>query len=267
MQITIHHKTFYDYEHPILHAVQALRLTPPSSAGQSVLSWSVRMSGIDNAATYTDAFGNLVHLVTPVAAVQQLEILAEGVVETHDTAGVVGFTHEAAQLSLFLRSTPLTQPDHAIGKLAEKCRGPNRIETLHALMQSIRDAIDYRPDVTDVNTSASVALKSGAGVCQDHAHVMIAACRTLGIPARYVTGYLEIDEDGPSVAHHAWAEAFVDEIGWIGFDPANRICPTPSYVRLATGLDARYAAPLRGIRNGHGVENLSVEVVVTQTQQ
>ena len=267
MQITIHHKTFYDYEHPILHAVQALRLTPPSSAGQSVLSWSVRMSGIDNAATYTDAFGNLVHLVTPVAAVQHLEILAEGVVETHDTAGVVGFTHEAAQLSLFLRSTPLTQPDHAIGKLAEKCRGPNRIETLHALMQSIHEAIDYRPDVTDVNTSASVALKSGAGVCQDHAHVMIAACRYLGIPARYVTGYLEIDEDGPSVAHHAWAEAFADEIGWIGFDPANRVCPTPSYVRLATGLDARYAAPLRGIRNGHGVENLSVEVVVTQTQQ
>jgi len=267
MQITIHHKTFYEYEHPILHAVQALRLTPPSSAGQSVLSWSVRMSGIENAATYTDAFGNLVHLVTPVAAVQHLEILAEGVVETHDTAGVVGFTHEAAQLSLFLRSTPLTQPDHAIGKLAEKLRGPTRTEPLHALMQPIRDAIDYRHDVTDVNTSASVALKSGAGVCQDHAHVMIAACRTLGIPARYVTGYLEIDEDGPSVAHHAWAEAFADEIGWIGFDPANRVCPTPSYVRLATGLDARYAAPLRGIRNGHGVENLSVEVVVTQTQQ
>ena len=267
MQITIHHKTFYDYEHPILHAVQALRLTPPSSAGQSVLSWSIKMSGIENAATYTDAFGNLVHLVTPVAAVQQLEILAEGIVNSKDTAGVVGFTQEAAPLSLFLRPTPLTQPDKAIARLAQSCRSTDRIETLHALMQTIRDAIDYRPDVTDVNTSASVALKSGAGVCQDHAHVMIAACRQLGIPARYVTGYLSIEDDGPSVAHHAWAEAFVEEIGWIGFDPANRVCPTASYVRLATGLDARYAAPLRGIRNGHGVENLSVEVVVTQTQQ
>ena len=267
MQTTIHHKTFYEYEHPILHAVQALRLTPPSSAGQSVLSWSIRMSGIENAATYTDAFGNLVHLVTPEAAVQHLEILAEGCVKTRDTAGVVGFTHEAAQLSLFLRSTPLTHPDAAIAKLANTCRAPDRIETLHALMQSIRDAIDYCPDVTDVNTSASAALQSGAGVCQDHAHVMIAACRHLDIPARYVTGYLSVDEETPSVAHHAWAEAFVDDIGWIGFDPANRICPTSAYVRLATGLDARSAAPLRGIRNGHGVENLSVEVVVTQTQQ
>ena len=207
------------------------------------------------------------HLVTPVAAVQQLEILAEGIVNSKDTAGVVGFTQEAAPLSLFLRPTPLTQPDKAIARLAQSCRSTDRIETLHALMQTIRDAIDYRPDVTDVNTSASVALKSGAGVCQDHAHVMIAACRQLGIPARYVTGYLSIEDDGPSVAHHAWAEAFVEEIGWIGFDPANRVCPTASYVRLATGLDARYAAPLRGIRNGHGVENLSVEVVVTQTQQ
>ena len=267
MQITIHHKTFYEYEHPILHAVQALRLTPPTSAGQSVLSWAIRMSGIEHAANYTDAFGNLVYLVTPVAAVQHLEILAEGVVNTHDTAGVVGFTNEMAQLSLFLRETPLTYPDHAIAQLADKCQQPDRVKTLHALMQSIRDAIDYCPDVTDVNTTASVALKSGAGVCQDHAHVMISACRHLGIPARYVTGYLSIDEDGPSVAHHAWAEAFVDEIGWIGFDPANRVCPTAAYVRLATGLDARYAAPLRGIRHGHGVENLSVEVVVTQTQQ
>lgn len=267
MQTTIHHKTFYDYEHPILHAVQALRLTPPSSKGQTVQSWTIRMPGIEHAATYTDAFGNLVHLVTPPTAVQHLEILAEGRVTTQDTAGVTGFTQESVPLALFLRKTALTHPDKAITQLAHKCRMADRIETLHALMQAIRDAIDYEPYVTDVNTTASMALRAGAGVCQDHAHVMISACRHLAIPARYVTGYLSVEEDGPSVAHHAWAEAFVDDIGWIGFDPANRICPTSAYVRLATGLDARSAAPLRGIRHGQGVENLSVEVVVSQTQQ
>jgi transglutaminase-like putative cysteine protease len=267
MQTTIHHKTFYEYEHPILHAVQALRLTPPDSKGQKVHAWTLRMPGIEQAVTYTDAFGNLVHLVTPPSAVQHLEILAEGVVMTQDCAGVTGFTQEAAPLSLYLRPTPLTQTDKAIAQLAIKCRVGDRIETLHALMHAIRSAIDYQPDVTDVNTPASLALKTGAGVCQDHAHVMIAACRHLAIPARYVTGYLSVEADEPSVAHHAWAEAFVEDLGWIGFDPANRICPTTAYVRLATGLDARSAAPLRGIRHGQGVENLSVEVVVTQTQQ
>lgn len=267
MQTTIHHKTFYEYEYPIVHAVQALRLTPPESTGQKIKGWTIRMPGIEHAVTYTDVFGNLVHLVTPPSAVQHLEILAEGIVISQDTGGVTGFTQESAPLSLFLRKTTLTQPDKAITQLAHKCRMPNRIETLHTLMQAIRDVIDYQPDVTDVQTTASMALRAGAGVCQDHAHVMISACRQLAIPARYVTGYLSVEEDGPSVAHHAWAEAFVEDIGWIGFDPANRICPTAAYVRLATGLDARSAAPLRGIRHGQGVENLSVEVVVSQTQQ
>ncbi len=107
-------------------------------------------------------------------------------------------------------------------------------------------------------------------MCQDHAHIFIAAARTLGIPARYVTGYLLMEDTsdgaGPAEAHHAWAEAWVESLGWVGFDVANRICPTERYVRLAAGLDAGYAAPIVGSRRGGADEKLDVSVAVQQQQ-
>ena len=114
-------------------------------------------------------------------------------------------------------------------------------------------------------TSAAQALSEGKGVCQDHAHIFIAAARTLGIPARYVTGYLLIDGQTTAQAHHAWAEAWVENLGWVGFDVANRTCPTEGYVRLACGLDAGYAAPIVGTRRGG--ETVTLEVAVTVEEQ
>ena len=253
MLISIRHTTLYHYDGPVQHAVQALRLTPPSGISQQVRHWSIHIPGLEGASRFTDAFGNVVHLVTPPGPVT--------------TAGVAGFTREAALPSLYLRQTALTAPDDAIIHLAEQCNHPDRLTRLHDLMGRIRDAVRYDTDATHVHTTAGEALKAGAGVCQDHAHVMMACARYLGIPARYVTGYLHLEEDDTAVAHHAWAEAWIEDLGWIGFDPANRICPSIHYVRLAVGLDARGAAPLRGIRLGPWVENLSVEVVVTQSQQ
>jgi transglutaminase-like putative cysteine protease len=267
MLMSISHKTHYHYDGPVQHAVQALRLSPPNGMSQEVLDWSISIPGIDKAARFQDAFGNLVHLVTPPGPVTRLEIVAEGTIRTTDTAGVAGMTREAALPSLFLRQTALTKPDAAIEALAQQSLSSNRLETLHQLMGLIRDAVRYDTDATHVHTTASEALKDGAGVCQDHAHILIAGARSIGIPARYVTGYLHVDTDETAVAHHAWAEAYIDDLGWVGFDPANRICPTEHYVRLATGLDARDAAPLRGIRLGPWVENLAVEVVVKQSQQ
>ncbi len=267
MLISIRHTTQYHYDGPVQHAVQALRLTPPSGLSQQVRHWSIHIPGFEGASQFTDAFGNVVHLVTPPGPVTSMEIVAEGQIETIDTAGVAGFTREAALPSLYLRQTSLTAPDEAIRDLAEQCQSPDRLTRLHDLMGRIRDAVRYDTDATHALTTAGEALREGAGVCQDHAHVMIACARHLGIPARYVTGYLHLEEDDTAVAHHAWAEAYTDDLGWIGFDPANRICPSIHYVRLAVGLDARGAAPLRGIRLGPWVENLSVEVVVKQSQQ
>jgi transglutaminase-like putative cysteine protease len=134
------------------------------------------------------------------------------------------------------------------------------------MMGAIRDRVDYRVGATSAATTASEALTAGEGVCQDHAHIFIAACRAADVPARYVTGYLLMSDAAPEThdAHHAWAEAWVEGLGWIGFDVANRICPTDHYVRMATALDAYYAAPVRGTRRGGEAERLEVAVLVQQ---
>jgi transglutaminase-like putative cysteine protease len=138
------------------------------------------------------------------------------------------------------------------------------LEKLHALLGAVRDRVEYVTGATDTHTSAAEALADGKGVCQDHAHIFVAAARSLGIPARYVTGYLVLDGQDTADAHHAWAEAWVENLGWVGFDVANRVCPTERYVRLATGLDAGYAAPIIGSRRGGSVEKLDVSVRVQQ---
>jgi transglutaminase-like putative cysteine protease len=130
-------------------------------------------------------------------------------------------------------------------------------------MNRVRDRLDYRPGATDATTTATAALAQGYGVCQDHSHVFIAAARFLGIPARYVSGYLWTGvDDRPYDASHAWTEAHVPGLGWVGFDAANRICPTENYVRVAVGLDYDAAAPVRGLRRGPAEESLDVEVHV-----
>ena len=162
----------------------------------------------------------------------------------------------------------------AIRDLAARARGGDEIARLHDLMALVRDAVDYERGTTHGGTTAAEALALGRGVCQDHAHVFVSAARSLGIPARYVTGYMATGAPGEAAeaAHHAWAEAHVPSLGWIGFDVANRICPDELYVRLACGLDAEQAAPVRGSRRGGGEESLDVSVVAgapsaTQSQQ
>jgi transglutaminase-like putative cysteine protease len=136
---------------------------------------------------------------------------------------------------------------------------------MHALCTAVRDAIEYRSGATTSQTTAAQALKQGAGVCQDHAHVFIAAARTLNVPARYVVGYL-LAVDTALTETHAWAEAHLSDIGWVGFDPANGICPTDRYVRLGCGLDSADAAPIRGSVVGAPQERLSASVDISQTQ-
>jgi transglutaminase-like putative cysteine protease len=267
MRVFVEHRTEYVYERPFEHMVQALRLTPPPGPGQRILDWTIACPGIEGAVSYVDGFGNLVHLVTPPGPVSRSMIVARGTVETKDAAGIAGFTGEAAPPGVFLRGTPATRACEAIAHLARGCARPDRLSILHALMAAVRGKIAYEIGTTHAHTTAIDAFRDGRGVCQDHAHVFIAGARTLGIPARYVTGYLHMEGTETAAANHAWAEAFTDDLGWIGFDVANAVCPTDSYVRLAVGLDAAGAAPVRGIRLGRGEERLGVEVVVRECQQ
>ena len=267
MRIFVEHRTDYVYERPFDHMVQALRPTPPKGPGQRILDWTIDCSGMEGAVSYVDGFGNLVHVVTPPGPVSGTRVVAGGTIETADTAGVAGFTGEAAPTGIFLRGTPATKACEAIADLAHSCLQPERLATLHALMAGVREKVAYEIGTTHAHTTAIDAFRDGRGVCQDHAHVFIAAARTLGIPARYVTGYLHIEGTEAAAANHAWAEAFTEDLGWIGFDAANAVCPTDSYIRLAVGLDAAGAAPVRGIRLGRGEEQLGVEVVVRESAQ
>jgi transglutaminase-like putative cysteine protease len=267
MLIAIRHRTAYRYSRAFNHAVQSLRLRPPSGKSQRVIDWTIEVEGIERAVHYVDAFGNHVDLVTPPGTSDHLDIMAHGVIETFDTAGVIGFTSEAVPPGVFLRPTAMTTTSAGIESLARGSKRSNRLDTLHALLGAINGTVAYDTSATHSLTTAIDAFKAKRGVCQDHAHIFIGAARILGIPARYVTGYLLVEDEISSVAHHAWAEAFVDELGWIGFDAANNVSPTERYVRLAIGYDAPGAAPIKGTMRGAEGEAMTVEVVVGASQQ
>ena len=262
MLISVRHLTRYRYDAPVSYAIQSVRLTPAASKGQRVVNWRVRVSGCERPLQFTDAFGNTVHVAAINTPHQELVIEAGGTIETQDCNGIVAGLSEAIPERVYLRVTAQTRPDAGILELARSADGKDRLEKLHALTAAVRSRVDYVPGATDAHTEAAEALADGRGVCQDHAHIFIAAARSLGVPARYVTGYLVMDAANTAHAHHAWAEAWVEGLGWVGFDVANRICPTDRYVRLAAGLDAGYAAPIIGSRRGGETEVLEVSVEV-----
>jgi transglutaminase-like putative cysteine protease len=266
MRLRIRHETNYRLSHPARRTVQYLRLTPRQDRCQRVLSWSV--SGPPSLIAWTDGFGNRAHVASELEAHDSVDILVEGEVETNDTWGVLPLD-DGLPPPMFLRPTPLTEVNESIRALvlpfAARLSDDGVVPTLHRLTAAIADAVLYTPGITDVTSTAAHALAMGNGVCQDHAHLFIAACRVLGLPSRYVSGYLHSERS--EMAGHAWAEAYVGGLGWVSFDPANRQSATDAYVRLAVGFDYAGAAPVVGCRTGGGGEALSVQLAVEQVQQ
>jgi transglutaminase-like putative cysteine protease len=267
MRLTISHTTSYSYDSPVTRLAQVIRLCPVSTPAQQVLRWQVRGSDGKPLAAVRDGFGNVCHFHSVNTATRHASITVEGEVETRDTGGVSAGAHEPLPPVFYLAPTDYTRSDADIAALADAVRGADQVETLHQLMQMVRDRIDYVVDSTAVTHTASEALAQGSGVCQDHAHVMISAARLLGFPARYVSGYLWSPERSEDVASHAWMEALVGGLGWTGFDAANLQSPTDAYVRLAVGRDYADAAPVRGVRVGGKSETLAVRVQVQSAVQ
>lgn len=271
MRLHIQHSTRYTYD-PALHGVvQFHRLTPSTYAGQAVISWAVTCPGATAGASFRDGAGDVGQIVSIRGAVETIDVSVEGVVDTFDTAGVLKEHRERIMPSVYLRKTPFTKADEALKSLsAEAIADIDEADVLsraHALMHAVADAVRYEPGRTEGSTTAAQALELGVGVCQDHAHVLIALARAAGIPARYTNGYLNASADGePHEAAHAWAELHVPDLGWVGFDPTNRCCPNEHYVRLGSGFDAADAAPIRGVSAGASEETMDVSVSV-QAQQ
>jgi transglutaminase-like putative cysteine protease len=250
MRIAIDHATTYHFAGPVRKGLQRLRLSPVSARGQTVMAWEIACEGASVECVYDDEYANRVTLVGLTPGVEAVTIRAHGVVETRDEAGVFGRHVGYLPLWHFALDTPLTARGERVAALVaglESGAAGDRLATLHALTGRVREAVVYTIGSSHVATTAEAALGAGRGVCQDQAHVFIAAARALGIPARYVSGYLLIAGRDEQDAGHGWAEAWVDGIGWIGFDVANEICPDERYVRVACGRDYADAAPVKGL--------------------
>lgn len=264
MHLKIHHKTHYRFEKPVPYGLQRIRLIPKENASQKILRWNTAIDGGQVEADYTDYHNNHILLVRIDEGAQEITITSDGEVETVDNNGIIGRHGGHVPLWYFLRSTALTEPSAEIRALAKSVSAADQLATLHALSAKVREVVRYDTGHTDAKTTADAALAAGHGVCQDHAHIFISAARVLGFPARYVSGYLMMNDRIEQEASHAWAEAHVDGLGWVGFDISNGISPDPRYVRIATGADYAEAAPISGVSYGGGEQQMVVSLAVEQ---
>jgi len=246
-----------------------LRLTPDSHIGQNIVRWRIDVDCDARLKHSRDGFGNIISMLYLQGPVERIGLSVSGEVLTEDRAGVIVGSMEPLPSTVFTRPTELTASSVLIEELVRGCEGEDKpLGKAHALNTAVHELIrctDGRS--TDIRPAAEI-VKDASGCSMDMAHVLIAASRAAGFPARFVTGY--IYRDMPDRAHrqapHFWAEIDVPGYGWIAFDPANDVCPQECYVRVARGLDYRDAAPISGARVGGGHEVLNVGVGVTLSE-
>lgn len=272
MILTVTHTSRYQFDVPVGGIIQSLRLTPAKFEGQRTLAWSIDVPGAVMGPLCRDGAGDIIQTASLRAQVEQVEITVKGTVEVLDTSGVLRGHRERVPPLAYLRHTLRTESNRAIRDLVDTAlAGRERapvLERAHLLAAAVSEALPYRPGATNAATTAAEAMTEGAGVCQDHTHVLIASAHLAGLPARYVSGYLNATEDHQTTeASHAWAEIFIDGLGWVGFDASNQCCPDENYIRLGSGLDAQDAAPIRGLVLGGAEEKLDVSVVIQAQQQ
>jgi transglutaminase-like putative cysteine protease len=274
MRLRVAHSSIYRYNPPALGVIQVLRLTPRNHDGQYVVGWRIDVTPDARLAAHEDAFGNITHVFTTDGPLDELRVEVEGQIETQSTDGVVRGTVERFPPSLYLRDSALTLADAAIRNYAAKIRaasGGQILAELHGLLDGLHEDFGQdggEPDAakpTNTATTAAQAFAAKRAAARDLTHIFIGAARCLGIPARYVGGYVgRTDSSAAQDRGHAWAEAYVSDLGWVGFDPANGFCPTDAHIRIAVGLDALGAAPMRGTRLGTGAETMAVAIKVDQ---
>ena len=269
MKLHVKHTTDYRYTAPLRYALQTLWLTPQSGPAQTVNFWSV--GAPEKLFKQTDGFGNTIQSYSFVGTeadnVRWSLVNAAGNVQTH---GVAEFT-DAETLPhpyFFLRGTPLAEPHWTLAEfgrqfIAQSVDGRADVQALLALSQGVMRAISYKTGSSNVTTTALEAFKAGNGVCQDQAHVMVAICRSLGYPARYVSGYFYAANE-PDLASHAWADVCLDVATrrWVSIDVTHACLVDERHVRLAMGGDYNACPPAKGVRRGGGQESMTVTITI-----
>jgi len=275
MKLRIQHTTTYRYSQPLLYTVQTLHLWPVSGALQTVEQWDLRTPG--TLTRQPDIEGNRVHgfslVALPGKGPRELVVTAQGGVVTHGKAEFADVGAEAPP-GLYLRSTALAEPHPRMALwalqvvpalMASRARGEGPgLADLLALTHAVADKVRYRPGQTGVETTALEAFDWELGVCQDQAHVMVAVCRSIGLPARYVSGYFHA-EGQPELASHAWVDVCLEEGSrrWISLDVTHRCVTDERHIRLAAATDYAACLPIRGLRLGGGDEVMAVDGRIT----
>ncbi len=283
MFYSIRHLTKFRYSVPVSESIMEVRKTPRSESSQGCLSSQLTIAPRARVFFYRDYLGNTVHHFDVPGHHRQLAIVAESLVNVHDVpelppslgagawedldrAVASGDYWEMLMPSTFARSSPHLEE---LGAKLGVARRDDPLSLLRELNTAIHDWFDYAPKTTRVDSPIEEALASRRGVCQDFAHVMIALVRTVGIPCRYVSGYLYHDETlherSSAAASHAWVEAYLPELGWAGFDPTNDEIAGDRHIRTAIGRDYADVPPTRGIFKGKASSELTVAVSVEVT--
>ena len=266
MRLRVDHETRYTYDAPVSYGLQQVRMRPKDSRGQKVLDWTITVEGGATELCYDDHNGNRVDLIGIEPGRTETSIRCVGLVEHTEGDGVLGKHQGFLPLWHFKRSSPLTRAGEGVRKLVAGLGDCDiaQVSTGHALSAAILDTVGYEGGNTHSGTTAEEAITGGTGVCQDHAHIFCSAARLMGLPARYVSGYLMMNDRVEQDASHAWAEAFFEGLGWVGFDISNGYSPDERYIRVATGIDFREAAPINGMRMGGSDEGVLVTLKVEQ---
>lgn len=264
MKLKIRHTTRYVFDSPVSYGLQQVRLTPKASPFQNVLHWDTTVIGGQKEVAYDDHHNNHVDLISFDRDAVEVTLISEGEVEMTESHGMLGKHRGSAPLWFYQTPTDLTKAGPGTRALTKQVEGDTDLNRLHSLSKVIHANVAYEVGSSLPTGTAEDALNAGKGVCQDHSHIFLACAREMGFPARYVSGYLMMDDRIDQEATHAWAEAHIPDLGWVGFDVSNAISPDVRYVRVAIGLDYAGAAPVTGTRYGGSGERLSVQIEVAQ---
>jgi transglutaminase-like putative cysteine protease len=285
MHYSIRHITRFRYSRPVHESVMELRMQPRSEGPQALRSFQIATNPRAQLYAYTDHLGNAVYHFNVLREHTELRIETQSLIEMttwrdppqaadplewdrYNTYNLSAeqfdlledskFSHMSQKLSEFLLARGLVKPEG------------DALSALKHLNQSIYQAFEYKTGVTDASSPIDDALKAGVGVCQDFAHIMIAAARSWGVPARYVSGYLHHGKNGKDRsqddATHAWVEIYFPSMGWVGFDPTNDIMAGERHIRVAVGRDYADVPPTRGTYKGGAESELGISVSVQPTQ-
>lgn len=260
MRLAIDHQTRYRFSSPQQRLVQTLRLTPGDTHDQTVIDWRIDVDCDVRLREAIDGFGNRVTMLYAEGPIDRIEINVAGQVLTTEADGLIRGSAEPLPPALFSRTTLRTTPSAELAELARDAAGQSdSLDRLHRWNLVLADRFPNATDLPDSGATAAEAFAAEPNA-RDLAHIFIAGAAALGLPARYVSGYRNCGQG--TCPPHGWAEAWVEGLGWVGFDPSAGVCPDANYVRVATALDFNAAAPIAGIRQGEGVEELSVELQV-----